>query len=359
METILQDLRYGLRLLRKAPGFTAVAVLTLALGIGATTAIFSVVYEVLLRPLAYEKPDQIVRLWEVNASGHRVNFADPNFSDFRAQNHSLQGLAEYAAWPESVSGGSAPTRTMVATVSRDFFPLMRVVPVHGRSFAPDDARLGAAPTALVSFDYWREYLHGTSELSTIKLLMENQVVSVVGVLPVGFHFPDDSAIWVPRELREPLPSRTAHNWHVIGRLRDGTALGATYQASFWFGAVALTGYTPSMAADILGSDGLTLLATQNYSIAGNDGVQYQLEQLTFVADGLFSTIRFTDTSSVNSDPADGLLDTVSVAQVTAAVPEPATWAMMILGFAGVGFMAYRQKNSMASCSSYTMLRGCP
>jgi len=225
METILQDLRYGLRLLRKAPGFTAVAVLTLALGIGATTAIFSVVYEVLLRPLAYEKPDQIVRLWEVNASGHRVNFADPNFTDFRAQNHSLQGLAEYAAWPESVSGGSAPTRTMVATVSRDFFPLMRVVPVHGRSFAPDDARLGAAPTALVSFDYWREYLHGTSELSTIKLLMENQVVSVVGVLPVGFHFPDDSAIWVPRELREPLPSRTAHNWHVIGRLRDGTALG--------------------------------------------------------------------------------------------------------------------------------------
>jgi predicted permease len=224
METMLQDLRYGLRLLRKAPGFTAVAVLTLALGIGATTAIFSVVYEVLLRPLPYEKPDQIVRLWEVNASGHRVNFADPNFTDFRSQNHSLQGLAEYAAWLQSVSGGSEPTRTMVAPVSRDFFPLMRVAPVRGRGFAADDARLGAVPTALVSFDYWREYLHGTSDLSAIKLLVEDQVVSVVGVLPVGFRFPDDSAIWVPRELREQLPSRTAHNWHVLGRLRDGMAL---------------------------------------------------------------------------------------------------------------------------------------
>jgi putative ABC transport system permease protein len=224
METILQDLRYGLRLLRKAPGFTAIAVLTLALGIGATTAIFSVVYEVLLRPLPYEKPDQIVRLWEVNASGNRVNFADPNFADFHSQNHSLQGLAEYGAWPQSVSGGLEPTRTTVATVSQDFFPLMRVAPVRGRGFAAEDARFGAAPTALVSFDYWREYLHETSELSAIKLIIEKQVVSVVGVLPPGFRFPDDSAIWVPRELREQLPSRTAHNWQVLGRLRDGMAL---------------------------------------------------------------------------------------------------------------------------------------
>jgi predicted permease len=224
METILQDLRYGLRLLRKSPGFTAVVVVTLALGIGASTAIFSVVYEVLLRPLPYEKPDQIVCLWEVNGSGHRVNFADPNFTDFHSQNHSLQGLAEYSAWPQSVSGGSEPARTTVATVSRDFFSLMRVAPVRGRGFAAEDAQLGAAPTALVGFNYWREYLHETSDLSAIKLIIANQVVTVVGVLPAGFRFPDDSAVWLPRELREQLPSRTAHNWRVIGRLRDGVAL---------------------------------------------------------------------------------------------------------------------------------------
>src|SRR5713226_3611785 len=106
MEMLIQDLRFALRVLRKNPGFTLVAFFTLALGIGATTAIFSVVYEVLLRSLPYENPDQIVRLWEVNAQGQRVSFADPNFEDMRSQSHSLQGLAEYGAWPESVSGGS-------------------------------------------------------------------------------------------------------------------------------------------------------------------------------------------------------------------------------------------------------------
>ena len=218
---LIQDLRFALRVLRKNPGFTWVAFFTLALGIGATTAIFSVVYEVLLRPLPYENPDQIVRLWEVNAQGQRTSFTDPNFEDIRSQSHFLQGLAEYATWPKSVSGGSEPTRTMVATVSRDFFPLMRVRPALGRSFAADDHRFGAAPTALVSYGYWQQYLGSAADLSAVKLNIENQAVSVIGVLPPGFRFPDDSTIWMPRELRRRLPSRSAHNWHVLGRLRDG------------------------------------------------------------------------------------------------------------------------------------------
>ncbi len=225
MEMLLQDLRFSLRMLRKNPGFTLVAFFTLALGISATTAIFSVVYEVLLRPLPYENPDQIVRLWEVNAQGRRMNFTDPNFEDIRSQSRSLQALAEYGAWPESVSGGSEPTRTMVATVSRDFFPLMRVRPALGRSFAADEQHFGAAPTALVSYGYWQQYLGSTADLSAVKLTIENQAVSVIGVLPTGFRFPDDSTIWMPRELRQRLPSRSAHNWHVLGRLRDQIAPG--------------------------------------------------------------------------------------------------------------------------------------
>jgi predicted permease len=226
MSTLLQDLRFGLRMLAKNPGFTSVAVVTLALGIGATVAIFSVVYGVLLRPLPYFQPDRLVELREVNIHGGLMNFADPNFADVRASSQAIDGVAEYAAWLESVAGTSEPTRTMTASVSRDFFPLLRVQPVRGRGFAPEDQRFGAAPVALVSYAYWKQYLGGTSDLSRIKLNIENQDVAVVGVLPAGFRFPMDSDIWVPRELWETLPSRTAHNWHVLARLRQGVPLAA-------------------------------------------------------------------------------------------------------------------------------------
>src|SRR5512144_834957 len=140
MGTVLHEIRYGLRMLLKAPAVTAIAVVTLALGIGMTTAIFSVVYSVLLRPLSYERPDQLVELHERNAAGHQMHFADPNFEDVRSQARSLAGLAEYNEVVEAVSGGSEPTRTQVAAVSRDFFPVLRVKPVLGRSFRPEEQR---------------------------------------------------------------------------------------------------------------------------------------------------------------------------------------------------------------------------
>jgi len=221
METLIRDLRYGWRVLRKSRGFAVVATLTLALGIGATTAIFSVVYGVLLRPLPYDKPGQIVRLWELNAIRHPVNFTDPNFDDIVAQNHSFDGLAEYADDTQSVSGGIQPVRVPTAAVSKEFFQVMHVSPVLGRSFVPDEQHLGAAPTALVGYGFWREFLGSNRDLSSIKLNLEGKAVSVVGVLPAGFRFPEDAQIWVPRELYEHFSSRTAHNWEVIGRLRDG------------------------------------------------------------------------------------------------------------------------------------------
>src|SRR5438552_1007242 len=221
MGTLLQDLRYGLRMLAKNPGVTAVAVLTLALGIGATSAIFSAVYGVLLRPLPYPQPDQIVELREVSAQGQAMNFADPNFEDLRSQSRALAAAAEYGAWVESVSGGSEPRRTMVASVSRDFFSVMGVEPIVGRAFAAQDQHVGAAPVALLSYGYWKQYVGGIADFSAVKLNIENQPYSVIGVLPPGFQFPFDSDIWVPRELSKSLPSRSAHNWRVVGRLRDG------------------------------------------------------------------------------------------------------------------------------------------
>jgi predicted permease len=222
--SLVQEIRYGLRMLLKSPGFTALAVITLALGAGMTTAIFSVVYGVLLRPLRYENPDRLVELHEVNAQGHAMQFADPNFEDVRTQAGSLAGLAEYNNVVEAVSGGLEPTRTEIAAVSRDFFPVLRVAPVLGRGFNPEDQRFGAAPVALIGYGYWKQFLGGTADLSSRKLMIADRVVSIVGVLPPQFSFPPSAEIWVPRELYERYPSRTAHNWHVVGRLRDGASV---------------------------------------------------------------------------------------------------------------------------------------
>ena len=224
MNTLFQDLRYGLRMLAKEPGATLVMALTLALAIGANTAIFSVVYGVLLRPLPYPQPNQIVSVSEVAPDGHRMNFTDPNFDDLRASNHSLAGMAEYNSGITTVVGGREPARVGAATVSRDFFQVMGVAPLLGREFALEELHQGATPVALVSYGYWREHLRASRDLSSFKLKNEGKTYSVIGVLPPGFSFPDDTEFWVPRELFEYLPSRTAHNWQVVARLRDNTRL---------------------------------------------------------------------------------------------------------------------------------------
>ena len=221
MLTLWQDLRYSFRMLLKNAGFTATAVSTLALGVGATTAIFSVVYGVLLRPLPYRNPEQIVRLWEQNDAGGRMNFADPNFEDLRFENRSLAGVAEYNSGIETVTGSGEPSRTMVASVSHDFFEVMGVEPVMGRGFAAEEQRFDAPAVALISHGYWKQTLGGSQDLAAVHLKMGNRPVAVIGVLPPGFQFPDRTEIWVPREISERYPSRTAHNWKVIGRLRAG------------------------------------------------------------------------------------------------------------------------------------------
>ena len=141
-ERLMQDVRFGMRVLLKNRGFTVVSVLTLALGIGASTAIFSVVYGVLLRSLPYDNPDQIIRLWEKSGATNNANLADPNFEDFRAQNTTLQGLAEYGYSTQSVSGPSGASRITMASVSRDFLQVMRVQPIRGRGFLPEEQKAG-------------------------------------------------------------------------------------------------------------------------------------------------------------------------------------------------------------------------
>jgi len=228
MRSWLQDLRYGARVLRRNPGFALISIFTLALGISATTAIFSVVYGILLRPLPYDHPEQLVQVWEKNQKGVSVPLADPNFEDLRAQNHSLQGLAEFSAGVSPVSQGTETKRLTVAAVSSDFFPLMRATPMMGRTFAAEDQHQGAAPVALVSYNYWRQNLNSTQDLSTVKLRVGNESAAVIGVMRPGFRFPQDSDVWMPRELYPVIPARTAHNALAVARLQDGMPLAAAH-----------------------------------------------------------------------------------------------------------------------------------
>ncbi len=224
LRSLSSDCRYGLRQLRKNPGFTGVAVLTLALGIGAATAIFSVVYGVLLRPLPYRDSDRIMAVFEVTSKGRLSRLADPNFDDFRDQNRSFQAIAKYNDYVVSVSWASQPTRTRIANVSPDFFKVFSIQPVLGRSFGAAEAVKGAGHTALVSQGYWRQHLGSPPDLSRSRLKIDGAVFSVIGVIPASFRFPADVDLWLPAGLDGENPSRTSHNYSAVGRLRDGVTV---------------------------------------------------------------------------------------------------------------------------------------
>jgi putative ABC transport system permease protein len=224
MQTLWQDVRYGLRMLGKNPGLTAVAVLTLALGVGATTAIFSVVYGVLLRPLPYPDSNRIMAVFEITSKGRPARIADPNFDDFRDQSRSFQTIVKYNEVIASVSGGSQPTRTTVAGVSPDFLKVFGIQPIFGRDFSADDAKKGAGRTVLVSYGYWKQHLGSPGDLSQAHLKIDAGVYSVVGVLPEGFRFPPEVELWLPADLDGENPSRTSHNYNAVARLRDGVTV---------------------------------------------------------------------------------------------------------------------------------------
>ena len=219
-----QDLRHAARQLVKSPGVPAIMVFTLALAIGATTAIFSVVYGVLLRPLPYNDSNRIMAVFEVTSKGRPSRLADPNFDDFRDQNRSFQAIAKYIDNIASVSGASQPTRTTVASVSPDFLKVFGIQPILGRDFSAGDAKKGAGPTVLVSYGYWRQYLGSPRDLSQSHLKIDGAVFSVIGVLPAGFRFPADVDLWLPADLDGENPSRTSHNYSAVGRLRDGVTV---------------------------------------------------------------------------------------------------------------------------------------
>ena len=227
--SVWADCRYGLRHLRKNPGTTAVMVFTLALGIGASTAIFSVVYGVLLRPLPYADANRIMAMFEVTSHGQPSRLADPNFDDFRDQNRSFQTIAKYNNYVTSVSGAAQPTRTMVAHVSPGFLKVFGIQPMLGRDFSEADGKKGAGRYALVSYGYWRQDLGAPTDLSQPHLRIDGAVYSIIGVLPASFRFPAEVNLWLPADLDGEGHSRTSHNFSAVGRLRDGVTVAQANQ----------------------------------------------------------------------------------------------------------------------------------
>ncbi len=220
MGNLLRDVRFGIRNLVKRPGFTSIAVITLALGIGACTAIFSVVDGVLLRPLAYPEAERIVQLREVSPSGNKMQFAEPNVLDLRTRSRTLEAVAHYSGGPTTVTGGSEPARANTFNVSADFFRVLGTQPFLGRTFATEESKPGGAPVAVIGHGFWQRMLGGKSDLSGTTLRISDEGFSVVGVMPPGFDFPQDAEVWIPQERSVPEISRSAHNWHVVARVRS-------------------------------------------------------------------------------------------------------------------------------------------
>ena len=220
-----QDLRFGVRQLVRAPGFFLVAVMTLALGIAATTSIFSVVRGVLLRPLPYPQSDRIVQLWQVGDGGGQSQFSDRNFDDLRARSRSFASLSEMTpSSVESVSGTAEPVRARVAQVMGDFFDVLRRRPSIGRLFAPEELRENGTLAVLVSHGFWQRTFGGAPDVLGRKLIIENQALTVIGVMPPDVQYPTDTELWIARETAPKFESRTAHNFQVVGRLADGVTL---------------------------------------------------------------------------------------------------------------------------------------
>jgi len=227
MQSLLQDLRFALRMLRKNPGFTVVALLTLALGIGANTAIFSVVYSVLLRPLPFSEPDRIVRIFEtrLDRGWTRASFTHANFWDVKEMNRTFDDIGAFQFGSMNLTGLGHPERLGAGRVSAGFFQILRVQPVLGRTFMPgEDQADQENQFVLLSNDWWRDRLGADSTIVGTSLVLDDESYTVIGVLPPGNPWLNSADVFTP--MVDPEPRRVSFELSVIGRLGTGVTLEA-------------------------------------------------------------------------------------------------------------------------------------
>ncbi|HEX2095285.1 MAG TPA: ABC transporter permease [Longimicrobiaceae bacterium] len=228
MDTLFHDLRYALRTLLKSPGFTVVAVLTLALGIGANTAIFSVLNGVLLKPLAYHDPDRLVMVWEHDriSGTEREAASIPDYYDFRARSRSFAEMAAFEEREASMVGADGePLRLSLGAMSHQVFPLLGVRPVVGRAFGEAEDRPGAPTTVVLGERLWRQRFGGAPDVVGRVVRLDGVPHTVIGVVPSGVSLPrEDTDAWVPLQFGPTSTPRYRHNVNVVARLRPGATL---------------------------------------------------------------------------------------------------------------------------------------
>ena len=223
---LIQEFRRGARALLRVPSLTAISILTVALGVGAGTSLFSVVKAVLLNPLPYPEPDRLAWIAEVNDHGRQTQVAYRNFLDWRAQNHSFAKLAAYADFPVIVSGGDVPESVHIAMADADFFTLIGAGARIGRTFSAADQTVGASPTAVIGYGMWQRAFGGDPKIIGRTLHLAGIAPTIIGIMPPGFAYPEKVELWLPvTTFGDPgTNSRTGHNWRVLGRLQSGVPI---------------------------------------------------------------------------------------------------------------------------------------
>jgi putative ABC transport system permease protein len=224
MHTFFQDVRYALRQLRKNPGFATVAVLTLALGIGANTVMFTVVNGVLLRPLSFPQPDRLFLISSAEQGQFNIgpSLSDHEYLDFRAQDRLFQSTASFAATRSSLTGAGDPVQVPAANVTLDFFATLGVFPKLGRSFLPREDSEGRDSVVVLSDRIWKERFGADPHILRRKIKLDGVEKSVIGVMPSGFTFPYDADLWTPFKIE--LDPHNSFSRPVLGRLRSGVSV---------------------------------------------------------------------------------------------------------------------------------------
>jgi putative ABC transport system permease protein len=229
METLIKDIRYGLRGLLKRPGFTAVALITLALGIGANTAIFSLINAVLIRPLPFHQPDRLVWTWgNIRNGGNRASVSPLDYLDYRHQQRTFEQFAAMTSFPISanLTGSGEPQRLSGAGVTGNFFQALGVQPALGRTFMIENETTGHDQVAVISYGLWQKRFGGDPAIVNKKITLDEKTYEVMGVMPRDFEFPATSELWLPLnfDTQPGLKQRKAHFLRPVGRLKAGVTL---------------------------------------------------------------------------------------------------------------------------------------